>query len=99
LARAVAWPRADTELFAGVVHHFDADLTEALVGVGRGIVGDGVRVAQVFADGLERLHLLLPGTGPVGFASGARGQPAEDTAGDGVLVDLIGRDHINRDPL
>ena len=60
------------------------------------IVGDGVGVAQIFANVLERLHLLLPGLGPVGLAAGALRDALEDAARDRVLVHFAGRDHVDR---
>ncbi len=68
---AVAGVRAGTR-YSGHVEVISTEiLRKALVRVRLRIVGHGVGVAQVLADRLERLHLLLPGLGEVGLPSGA----------------------------
>src|SRR5207247_281216 len=62
------------------------------------IVGHRVGIAQILTDGFERFHLLLPRLGPVGFASGARGDALEHSTRDRIFVDLVGRDHVDRNP-
>src|SRR5204862_3100958 len=60
-------------LLAGIRYDFHVDLAETFVRIVLRIIRHRVRVAQVFADRLERFHLLLPRLRPIGFAAGAGG--------------------------
>src|SRR5205807_4625400 len=91
--------RMDAPLLSRIADDFHRDLAETLVGIGLRIVGDSVRVAQVFADVFEGLHLLLPRLGPVGLAAGALGDAAKYAARDRVLIHFAGGDDVDRDAL
>src|SRR5215469_18555820 len=85
-ARPIPRPRPYPIFLPRVAQDLHFDRAEAFVRVRLRIVGNGVRVAHILADILERLHLLLPRARPVGFAAGALRDAAEDAARNRVLV-------------
>src|ERR1017187_4876776 len=98
-ARPISRPAADAPLLPRIVGRVDGDLPEPLIGVGLRIIRDRVGVPQIFADVLERFHLLLPGLGEIGFAAGPLRDSFEDVARDGVLIHFGGGDHVERNAL
>src|SRR5271165_166688 len=86
--RSVSGTRPDFILLAIFRQDFYVDLAKSLVRVGLGIIGHCVAVAQVFADGFKRFHLLLPRLGEIALATGRTGDPPEDAARDRVFSDL-----------
>src|SRR6185312_6461146 len=79
-ARPVTGTGANPVLPRGIRHDLDVDLAESLIRVGSGVIGQSIRIADILTDRIERLHLLLPASGPVGFASGAGSDAAENAA-------------------
>src|SRR5271170_3605263 len=96
--RTITRAGAHAILLANVRHDFDVDLAEALIGVGLRIIRNGVAVAQILANGFERLHLLLPGLRKIGFAAGAGGDAPEHVTRHRIFADVVGGDNVNGYP-
>src|ERR1039457_42672 len=76
----------------------DRDGAPAAIGVRLRIVTEGIEVAEVVADGVKRLFLVLPTLGKIGFASGDLAHAFEDGRGDRFGLCLLGADHVNDGP-
>src|ERR1700681_4707799 len=70
-ARPVSGSGLHSIFLSHVREYFNRNFAETLVGVRLRIIRHRIGIAQIFADGLERLHLLLPGLGEIRLAAGA----------------------------
>ena len=90
LHEAVTGAGADVVFLQVLADELDVDGAPAVVGIGCGIVADGVEVGEVVADGGEGLLFVLPVFGEVGFAAGGFAHALEDSGGDGLGLGLPG---------
>ena len=74
----------------------DADPAETFVRIRLRIVGNGIAVAEIFANGFESFHLLLPGFCEVTLAARVRRDAFENRARYRVIRHLAGGDDVNR---
>ena len=94
--RAVAVACADVVPLHVFADEFDGDGAPAAIGIGLGIVAEGIEMAEVVADRGEGLFLVAPTLGEIGFAAGGCGHALEDGGGDGLESRFARADHVDR---
>src|SRR5882757_6832419 len=94
---AIAVARSNV-VFLGVgTNEFYVDGAPAAVGIGLGVVAEGIEMAQVVADGGEGFAFVAPAVGEIGFTAGGGGHAFEHDGGDRLEFRFAGADHVDGD--